>query len=199
MDTPPGRIRPERPEDGGASFVEVGMVTTLAATIILAIAQSEISETINDSMREVVCLVEGPECGESWTEHDRPDEPEEYNFAAGTGGRAGDNEENKKTGKKIAAERGFTGREWDCLETLWSHESNWDHNATNPSSGAHGIPQSLPGNKMSSHGSDWRTNPVTQIEWGLDYIEDRYNTPCEAWAFWQNPNGGPPGASANWY
>ncbi|MEV2276421.1 transglycosylase SLT domain-containing protein [Nocardiopsis sp. NPDC049922] len=70
----------------------------------------------------------------------------------------------------------------DCLEPLWQKESNWNHTAQNPSSGAYGIPQSLPGDKMASHGDDWRTNPATQIAWGIDYIKGRYGTPCEAWA-----------------
>lgn len=71
--------------------------------------------------------------------------------------------------------------EFTCLENLWEKESNWRHTAQNPSSGAYGIPQSLPGNKMATHGSDWRTNPKTQIDWGLDYIKGRYGAPCGAW------------------
>ena len=74
----------------------------------------------------------------------------------------------------------------DCLEPLWEKESNWNHTAENPSSGAYGIPQSLPGDKMASHGDDWRTNPATQIAWGLDYIKDRYGTPCDAWSHSQS-------------
>ncbi|WP_304455718.1 lytic transglycosylase domain-containing protein [Nocardiopsis sp. YSL2] len=73
-----------------------------------------------------------------------------------------------------------------CLEPLWEKESNWNHTAENPSSGAYGIPQSLPGSKMSSHGDDWRTNPATQIAWGIDYIKGRYGTPCDAWSHSQS-------------
>jgi hypothetical protein len=68
---------------------------------------------------------------------------------------------------------------------LWDHESGWNYRATNPSSGAYGIPQSLPASKMATAGADWRTNPATQIRWGLAYIHDRYGTPCGAWMFWQ--------------
>lgn len=138
--------KPQRPEgdDEGATFVEVGVITTLAAAIIVTIAQSDIKNTINNTMREFVCLVEGPECGETWTEHDRPDKPQEYNFGIGLSSRGGDNEENKALGKELAAARGFDGREWDCLETLWHHESNWDHTAINPNGGASGIPQLHP-------------------------------------------------------
>jgi hypothetical protein len=67
-----------------------------------------------------------------------------------------------------------------------TRESNWDHRAENPSSGAFGIPQSLPGDKMASAGTDWRTNPLTQIEWGLGYIRDVYGSPCVAWGHSQS-------------
>ncbi|GLW28511.1 lytic transglycosylase domain-containing protein [Actinoplanes regularis] len=69
-----------------------------------------------------------------------------------------------------------------CLNKLWNKESGWNYRAENRSSGAYGIPQSLPGSKMASFGSDWKTNPATQIKWGLDYIKKRYDTPCGAWA-----------------
>ena len=78
---------------------------------------------------------------------------------------------------------GWPSSEFDCLDSLWVGESNWDHTATNPTSGAYGIPQSLPAEKMAAAGSDWRTNPATQIEWGLSYIEDRYGSPCAANSF----------------
>lgn len=67
-----------------------------------------------------------------------------------------------------------------CLVKLWNRESGWKQSAHNKSSGAHGIPQSLPGKKMASMGSDWKTNPETQIKWGLKYIKGRYKTPCNA-------------------
>jgi hypothetical protein len=71
--------------------------------------------------------------------------------------------------------------EFDCLNRLWHRESRWDVGATNASSGAYGIPQALPASKMASAGDDWRTNPVTQIRWGLGYIAERYGSPCPAW------------------
>ncbi|WP_331461482.1 MULTISPECIES: hypothetical protein [unclassified Arthrobacter] len=76
---------------------------------------------------------------------------------------------------------GWDGNEFRCLVSLWNRESNWRTSAANPSSGAYGIPQSLPGSKMASHGSDWQTNYRTQINWGLEYISWRYGTPCGAW------------------
>lgn len=81
---------------------------------------------------------------------------------------------------------GWGSDQWSCLDSLWQRESNWNHLAKNPSSGAYGIPQSLPGNKMASVGSDWQTNPTTQIRWGLGYIQGRYGTPCGAWAHSQS-------------
>ena len=68
-----------------------------------------------------------------------------------------------------------------CLISLWNRESGWNVYASNPSSGAYGIPQSLPGYKMASAGADWRTNPATQIRWGLGYIRSTYGSPCGAW------------------
>jgi hypothetical protein len=91
----------------------------------------------------------------------------------------------------MAAERyGWGPEQFACLDNLWVKESGWDHTAKNPSSGAYGIPQSLPGDKMATHGADWRTNPATQISWGLDYISQVYGTPCAAWGHSQ---------SVNWY
>jgi hypothetical protein len=77
---------------------------------------------------------------------------------------------------------GFADSQFSCLSSLWSRESNWLYTATNPSTGAYGIPQALPASKMASAGADYRTNPMTQIKWGLGYIQDRYGTPCGAWA-----------------
>ncbi len=84
------------------------------------------------------------------------------------------------------AERGWSGQ-FSCLNSLWNKESGWKVSASNPS-GAYGIPQALPGSKMSSAGSDWQTNPATQIEWGLDYISETYGTPCAAWSHSQSNN-----------
>ena len=77
---------------------------------------------------------------------------------------------------------GFKIDQVPCLDKLWKRESGWNYKAENESSGAYGIPQALPGSKMASAGSDWETNPATQIKWGLGYIEGRYDTPCGAWS-----------------
>lgn len=72
--------------------------------------------------------------------------------------------------------------QYTCLNRLWTKESHWNYKAHNKRSGAHGIPQALPAIRMEVISSDWRTNPVTQIRWGLRYIEARYDNPCKAWA-----------------
>ena len=77
---------------------------------------------------------------------------------------------------------GWGSRDNECLGWLWYRESGWRWNALNSSSGAYGIPQSLPGSKMASAGADWRTSASTQIDWGLGYIKDRYGSPCRAWS-----------------
>lgn len=77
---------------------------------------------------------------------------------------------------------GFDPSEFDCLDSLYMRESGWNPTADNPSSSAYGIPQALPGEKMASAGADWATNPITQIKWGLGYIQDVYGSPCGAWA-----------------
>ena len=83
---------------------------------------------------------------------------------------------------------GFGQDQFSCLDSLYNSESGWRVDADNPSSSAYGIPQALPGSKMSSAGADWATNPVTQIRWGLGYIQDRYGSPCSAWSFKQGNN-----------
>jgi len=89
--------------------------------------------------------------------------------------------------RSMMAERyGWGAGEFSCLDTLWEHESSWDPRAENASSGAYGIPQALPGSKMSTYGGDWQSNPVTQIEWGLAYIRQSYASPCGAWSVWQS-------------
>lgn len=72
--------------------------------------------------------------------------------------------------------------QYSCLVALWERESNWRWDAMNKSSGAYGIPQSLPGRKMAEMGADWATNPETQVRWGISYIKSRYGAPCGAMA-----------------
>ena len=88
----------------------------------------------------------------------------------------------KQYARALAADKyGWGDNQFAALDKLWTRESNWNYKAENSSSGAYGIPQSLPGNKMASAGADWRTNPQTQIKWGLNYIKERYGSPIAAW------------------
>jgi hypothetical protein len=75
--------------------------------------------------------------------------------------------------------------QYQCFSNIVDHESTWNYLAVNPSSGAYGLVQALPGSKMATVGADWRTNPATQIKWGLNYMNAAYGSPCDAWAFWQ--------------
>ncbi len=75
--------------------------------------------------------------------------------------------------------------QYQCFSNIVTRESGWNYTATNASSGAYGLVQALPGSKMATAGADWRTNPATQIKWGLNYMNSRYNSPCGAWSFWQ--------------
>ncbi|MEU9050216.1 transglycosylase SLT domain-containing protein [Streptomyces sp. NPDC048384] len=88
------------------------------------------------------------------------------------------------SGARNYARSRMSSAQYQCLTNLVTKESGWNHRATNPSSGAYGLFQSLPAGKMASAGSDWRTNPLTQMRWGLSYIKARYGTPCGAWYFW---------------
>jgi hypothetical protein len=97
---------------------------------------------------------------------------------------------NRAIGCALMLEWGFGLDQMPCLDKMWTHESNWRTAARNASSGAGGIPQALPASKMAKYGDDYLTNPVPQIKWGLDYIKNRYNTPCGAWDFW---------TAHNWY
>lgn len=95
---------------------------------------------------------------------------------------------NRRLGKELAANHGWTGEQWDCLNNLWEKESGWSTRSSNSSGSAWGIPQALPGSKMKSAGTDWRTNPSTQIAWGIGYIDNRYGSACKAWGHWQSHN-----------
>ena len=110
----------------------------------------------------------------------------------GQGGNGPRARANQAIARRMLSRFGFGPDQFAPLVRLWTGESNWDHTAENKSSGAYGIPQSLPGSKMASAGGDWRTNPATQIKWGLGYIKGRYGTPAGALSFWNSK-------SPHWY
>ncbi|WP_242900954.1 lytic transglycosylase domain-containing protein [Actinomadura terrae] len=110
------------------------------------------------------------------------------------GGGGGPTGDPVPAGEAQAIARGMMGSfgsaftksgQFGCLVNLWNKESHWNTHAANPS-GAYGIPQALPGSKMSSAGSDWQNSARTQIKWGLGYIKGRYGSPCAAWSHSQS-------------
>ncbi len=96
----------------------------------------------------------------------------------------------KALARALMPQYGISSSEFDCLDNIWSQESGWDVHADNPTSSAYGIPQALPGSKMSSAGPNWEDDAETQIRWGLGYIKARYGTACSAWSYKQG---------AGWY
>jgi len=96
----------------------------------------------------------------------------------------------KALARALMPQYGISPSEFDCLDNIWSQESGWNVHADNPTSSAYGIPQALPGSKMSSAGADWEDNAETQIRWGLGYIKARYGSACAAWSYKQG---------AGWY
>lgn len=91
---------------------------------------------------------------------------------------------NSSAAKSIAKSM-VPAAQWNSFNSIISHESGWNHTATNASSGAYGLAQALPGSKMAAAGSDWKSNPETQIKWALNYMNSRYGSPNAAWSFWQ--------------
>ncbi|MEU8524742.1 MULTISPECIES: transglycosylase SLT domain-containing protein [Streptomyces] len=89
------------------------------------------------------------------------------------------------TDAKSIAKQIVPASQFASFSKIVEHESGWNPSATNASSGAYGLVQALPASKMASAGSDWKTNPATQIKWGLNYMNERYGSPNGAWAFWQ--------------
>jgi hypothetical protein len=96
---------------------------------------------------------------------------------------------NRSTGCALMLDAGFEIDQFPCLNNLWNSESGWNARATNSGSGAYGIPQAYPGSKMASVAADWKTNPATQIKWGLGYIKGKYKSPCGAWGHFQDAGG----------
>ncbi|WP_017626757.1 aggregation-promoting factor C-terminal-like domain-containing protein [Nocardiopsis chromatogenes] len=139
-----------------------------------ASARQEAKERVEDA--NAAAGASGTAAPEKKEEEKEPDDGDD-------GGSAPPSGDPKGIAKAMLGDFGWSSDQFSgCLEPLWEKESNWNPSAQNPSSGAYGIPQALPGSKMATAGSDWQTNPATQIEWGLGYIQDRYGSPCEAWS-----------------
>ncbi|GAA4914451.1 lytic transglycosylase domain-containing protein [Streptomonospora salina] len=153
-------------------------------------------EQQRDKVRDRLGDVTGAANGSATVEEEKKEEPEDPedtgsdddSGSGSSGGGSADTGDPKSIARSMLSDYGWGADQFSCLEPLWEKESNWDHTAQNPSSGAYGIPQSLPGSKMADAGADWQTNPATQIEWGLGYIEREYGSPCGAWEHSQANN-----------
>jgi hypothetical protein len=158
-------------------------VTTLAFVLVTAIppipsAEAEVQAPGTVSAGQTIAVAGERDASTSRGDYTVTDPPKSTAPAGGI--------PDPGTAQAIAYElvlaRGWDTGEYDCLVALWTRESHWNVYAENPTSGAYGIPQALPGDKMATVAADWRTNPETQIIWGIGYIEGRYQTPCGAWA-----------------
>ena len=144
-------------------------------------------EAATQAQAEAAALARSQEAERVAREQERQEEADRRSAALELGAAQADP---RLAAQVLLSEYGFGGDQWGCLERLWTGESDWRWWVENPSSGAYGIPQSLPASKMAEAGEDWQTNPVTQIRWGLDYIKLSYGTPCNALEFWnaQSPH-----------
>ncbi|MFE9242430.1 hypothetical protein [Nocardiopsis sp. NPDC006938] len=164
--------------------METGAALLLAALIITTVYASEVSTSFNDGVRQMVCLVNGPGCGDrTWVDEDRPDEPEQFEWGSG----GSDTSDNKNLGMQAAAADPYnwTDQEWTCLDGFWSALSSWDAGMVDPTTGARGIV----GFNPAQHGalpSGFDGSASAQIGWGLSYIQATYGTPCAAWRYWQS-------------
>lgn len=156
--------------EGETRVLEKGSPRVVEKTLRLTFADGEVSD--RTLLREQVVSRGASRVVVKGTKEPEPTYPEMSPVTPGSA---------RAMGRQMMLAAGFGPDQWSCLDRLWQRESGWNAAAHNPSSGAHGIPQSLPGSKMSTHGADWATNPRTQIAWGLDYIKGRYGSPCAAW------------------
>jgi hypothetical protein len=163
--------------------------TTLTATMDQLNAYETLdSETVVDLTRQVVDVMNDTKAAAEAFDQKKAEE-EAAAAAAEELARANTPEGAKATARAMAAsDYGWGDGEFSCLSNLWQKESGWSYTAENASSGAYGIPQALPGSKMATIGSDWRTNASTQVAWGLSYIDRAYGSPCSAWSHSQANN-----------
>lgn len=163
--------------------------TTLTATMDqLGAYESLDSETVVDLTRQVVDVMNDTKAAAQAFDEQKAAE-EAAAAAAEALAQANTPDGAKATARAMASsEYGWGDGEFSCLSSLWQKESGWSYTAENASSGAYGIPQALPGSKMATIGSDWRTNASTQVAWGLSYIDRAYGSPCSAWSHSQANN-----------
>ncbi len=179
--TAPATISPEQAEAANAQASADAAEATALATI-------EANAAAADEAARLAAEAAAEQAAAEAAEAARAVEVEAARVAAAEQASRDAQRDPKPVARILASEKGWGSEQFACLDSLWTKESNWRYTADNPSSSAYGIPQALPGSKMSSAGADWETNPVTQITWGLGYIERTYGTPCSAWSHSQANN-----------
>jgi hypothetical protein len=208
----PSRGRPAAPRSGNARrIVRNATITSGLASVATAVAVGggmlSAGTPVMDAAGQLAAAATGPSVAATLSadklaerarvpvsRSDRRDavDPDKQQTLAQPDGQAVTGTENLADGdprtiaRVLLAEFGFSADQFGCLDSLWMSESGWRVSADNPRSSAYGIPQALPGSKMSSAGPDWATNAATQIRWGLGYIQDRFGSPCAAWSFKQS-------------
>ncbi|MGI8470306.1 MAG: transglycosylase SLT domain-containing protein [Pyrinomonadaceae bacterium] len=102
------------------------------------------------------------------------------------------NQETETSGRSSSQDCNELSRQAGIAETdipfavnIFTKESGCRPTAVNKSSKATGICQSLPASKMATAGTDYLTNPLTQIKWCNSYAISRYGSWQNAWNFWQ--------------
>jgi len=174
-----------------ASVSDLGVHAGSEAVAAAADAAETAAGTLSDTSAPSAATADRPEVVTRSDSRAKADPLKKDTLSLGAGNtmsRTEDlsDEDPRDIARALLAEYGWSDDQFGCLDSLWTRESGWNVHADNPSSSAYGIPQALPGSKMASAGDDWATNPVTQIRWGLGYIEDRYGSPCSAWGHSQS-------------
>jgi hypothetical protein len=164
-----GPIAETATEQGSATWVQRAYQVRLAA-VQGAIAQRKAAAKVAAAAAAAAARAARSQAARSQATAQRP---------AGTTNTAGSPQQ---IAQAMLGSFGWSSSQFSCLDPLWAHESGWSVSAYNAGSGAFGIPQALPGSKMSTAGPDWQTNAATQIKWGLDYIKGSYGSPCGAWS-----------------
>jgi hypothetical protein len=172
------------------TLVLIPVIAVLATYVVsLPVTQSQISANAPQNVESLHTVNESIKADklETYEKKIEKDKTRQSDKPSRSNNREKYSESNVEANKAFAKSYMESKYSWgkdqhSCLVNLWNRESGWRHTAANPTSSAYGIPQSLPGNKMASAGADWKTNPETQIKWGLKYIKHRYETPCGAWS-----------------
>jgi len=154
-------VKDDAPADPAVSAIEAAVADRQGKPVSAELIRDRASETAGETSRS-----------------DRRTAP-----AAAAAGKQQPDPDPREIARAMLSDFGFSSSEFSCLDALYVSESDWEVDADNPTSSAYGIPQAL--TELHELPADYRTNPTSQIRWGLGYIEDSYGTPCAAWEFKQ--------------